>query len=147
MSSITYARIGAVLHEIGLVSEEKMRSVLEEAAAYADSDLDHYEAAGAPEAFGVAVSVHCDDIDSIHSGYESLLADAAAVAGNSVAITDVRLIEGEGALSDGRFDRLEFERDGRLVAIDAEHFSDDYYDQEAACDAIAETAHEDDPRA
>ncbi|MEV0375172.1 hypothetical protein AB0I10_36290 [Streptomyces sp. NPDC050636] len=145
-SSITYTRIGAVLHEIGMVSEEKMHSVLEGAVNYANDSLEHYSAASALEAFGVAVSVHADDIDSIYDGYESLLREAAEVAGGKVTITNVRLIEVEGDYEGGRFDRLEFERNGKLVSIDAEHFAEDYYDHEAACEAIYETAHDDDPR-
>ncbi len=65
-NTYTYTRVGAILHEIGMVTEEKMRSVLEEAATYADEEIDQYEAASALEEFGVAVSVHADDIDSIH---------------------------------------------------------------------------------
>ncbi|TJZ50315.1 hypothetical protein FCH28_23825 [Streptomyces piniterrae] len=147
VSSITYARIGAILHEIGMVSEEEMHSTLEDAADYANEELeDHYEAAGALEEFGVAVSVHADDIDSIYDDYESLLEDAVEVAGGKVTITDVRITEGEGDFEGGRFDRLEFERNGKPVSISAEHFADDYYDQEAACEAIAMTVHDDDPR-
>ncbi|MCX4821838.1 hypothetical protein OG883_18505 [Streptomyces sp. NBC_01142] len=146
ISSITYARIGAILHEIGMVPKEKMRSVLEDAADYAGDELDHYGAASALEDFGVAVSVHADDIDSIYGDYGSLLAEAAEVAGGKVTLTNVRIVEGEGDFEGGRFDLLEFERNGRLVSIRAEHFADDYYDHEAACEAIAETAPDDDPR-
>ncbi|MBM7439065.1 hypothetical protein [Streptomyces sp. HB132] len=142
----TYRRMGALLHETGMVSEEKMRGVLDDAATYADAELDQYAAAHALESFGVAVSVHADDIDSIHEGYRGLLADAVEAAGGEVAITDVRIVEGEGGFEGGRLDAVEFERDGRVVSIPAEHFAADYYDHDAACRAIAETAHGDDPR-
>ncbi|MFX0578543.1 hypothetical protein [Nocardia nepalensis] len=145
-SSITYTRMGRSLHQIGMVSAEKMHSVLEDVARYANEVMDHYSAARAFERFGVAVSVHADDIDSIYYGYQSLLARAAKVAGGKVTITNVRIVEGEGDFEDGRLDRLEFERNGKLVSITAEHFAEDYYDQGAACEAIAETAHDDDPR-
>jgi hypothetical protein len=144
--SFTYTRIGTVLHEIGMISEEKMRSVLEEAANYANVEVDHYEAASALEDFGVAVSVHADDIDSIYDDYADLLDAAVEVAGGKVTITNVRLVEGEGELEDGRFDHLEFDRNGKPVTIPAEHYADDYYDQGAACEAIGETADDDDPR-
>lgn len=144
--SMTYRRVGALLHETGMVSEEKMRSVLDRAAVYADDELDQYAAAQALESFGVAVSVHADDIDSIHDGYASLLADAAEAAGGRVTISGVRVVEGEGGFEGGRFDTLEFERDGEPVSLSAEHFAVDYYDHEAACRAIAVTAHGDDPR-
>ncbi|MFF3321292.1 hypothetical protein [Streptomyces sp. NPDC002889] len=145
-SSITYTRIGTVLHAIGMVSEEKMHSVLEDAADYANEELEHYSAASALERFGVAVSVHADDIDSIHDDYEGLLQRAAEVAGGTVTITDVRIVEGEGDFVDGRFDLLQFERNGKLVSLSAEHFAEDYYDHLAACQAIDETSHDDDPR-
>ncbi|MFI9051833.1 hypothetical protein [Streptomyces sp. NPDC053427] len=144
-TTFTYAQVGTVLHEIGMISEERLRRGIEEFAAYAHEAGDHYEAACALEHFGVAVSVHADDIDSIHEGYAYLLETAAEVAGNRVAITDVRLVEGEGEFEGGRDDILEFERDGTTVSINAEHTAIDYYDHLAACDAIEATAHEDDP--
>ena len=142
----TYRRIGALLRETGMVSEEKTRRVLEDAATYADDEMNQYAAASALECFGVAVSVHADDIDSIHDGYAGLLAAAAEVAGGRVTVSDVRIVEGEGGFDGGRFDAVEFKRDGVPVSIPAEHFAEDYYDHEAACRAIAETAHDDDPR-
>ncbi|MFH8748929.1 hypothetical protein ACH4GK_11520 [Streptomyces rimosus] len=145
-NTYTYTRVGAILHEIGMVTEEKMRSVLEEAANYANEEIDHYEAAGSLEEFGVAVCVHADDIDSIHDDYADLMEAAAKAAGGRVAITNVRLDEGEDDLDIGRMDTLTFERNGTPMSIDAEHFAEDYYDHAAACEAIAVTAHEDDPR-
>lgn len=142
----TYRRIGAILHEIGMVSEETLRSVLEDFEAYANDELDHHEAAAALESFGVAVSVHSDRIGSIREGYASLLTSAVEVVGGGVTIGNVRLVEGEGELTDGRDDLLQFERNGSLVSIDAEHRADTYYDHEAACNAIAETAPDGDPR-
>ncbi|MFF9685762.1 hypothetical protein [Streptomyces sp. NPDC014623] len=53
---------------------------------------------------------------------------------------------GEGGFEGGRFDVPEFEKDGKPVPIPAEHFAVDYLDHEAACRAIAETAHGDGPR-
>ncbi|MFI2237084.1 hypothetical protein [Streptomyces chrestomyceticus] len=82
---MTYTRIGAILHEIGMVSEAQMHRTLAEAANYADEPLEeHYEAACALEEFGVAVSVHADDIDprtwryldferQPHRGYDSIM--------------------------------------------------------------------------
>lgn len=142
----TYRCIGALLHETGMVSEEKAHSVLERAAPYADVQLDQYAAAQALESFGVAVSVHADDIDSLRDGYASLLAAAAEAAGGRVTISDVRIVAGEGDFAGGRLDALAFERDGEQVSVPAEHFAEDYYDHGAACRAIAETAHGDDPR-
>ncbi|MFF5895872.1 hypothetical protein ACFY8O_08090 [Streptomyces argenteolus] len=142
----TYRRIGALLRDTGMVSDETVRSTLEAAAAYADDELGAYAAAQALESFGVAVSVHADDIDSVHDGYAGLLADAAETAGGRVTISDVRVVAGEGGFEGGRLDVIEFLRDGRPVSVPAEHFAEDYYDHAAACRAIAETAHRDDPR-
>lgn len=131
---MTYTRIGAILHEIGMVSEEQLHRTLAEAANYADEPLEeHDQAACALEEFGVAVSVHADDIDSIHYDYATLLADAVAVAGGRVAITDVRIVEGEGDVEGGRLDQLEFERDSKPVSILAAHLAEDYFDQGATC--------------
>lgn len=144
---LTYRRVGALLHEAGMVSAEKMHCVLEELAACADDEMAPHEAAMALVEFGAAVSVHVDDIDSIDEGYAPLLARAAEVAGGRVTITDVRIVKGEGGFEGGRrCDLLEFERNGTLVSLVAEHFSEDYYDQEAAYLAIRGTAHDDDPR-
>ncbi|MFB9237535.1 hypothetical protein ACFFWC_18590 [Plantactinospora siamensis] len=142
---MTYVRLGEILQEIGMVSAATVRRVL--ADGYLDVPLSQYEAALALEEFGVAVSIHAEDIDSIHTDYRGLLERAAEVAGDRVAIRNVRIVEGAGELEDGRDDRLEFERDGRPVSIPAEHYAEDYYDHAAASQAIAETAHEDDPRA
>lgn len=145
-SSFTYAQVGEILHEIGMVSEERWRRGLEEAVEWAHKEVRQYEAAMALVHFGVAVSVHADDIGSIYDDYEALMEEASEVAGHSVTISNVRLIEGEEELKDGRFDTLEFERDGEVITIEAEHFAEDYYDHEAACNAIAYTAHDDDTR-
>ena len=146
VSSMTYRHVGRILHEIGMVSEEKMQRVLDEVADWADDEISHYEAAGALESFGVAVSIHADDIDSIYEDYAFLLERAAEVAGGSVAVTNVRIVEGEGDFAFGRSDRLEFERNGVPISIVAEHFADDYYDHTTAAAAIALTAADDDPR-
>ncbi|MFD9538888.1 hypothetical protein [Streptomyces sp. NPDC060022] len=143
---LTYRRIGALLHETGLVSAEKTHSVLGDAVTYADDELDHAGAAGALVEFGAAVAVHGDDIDSIHEDYAGLLAEAAEIAGGQVTITDVRIDEGEGGYEGGRNDNLEFKRNGVLVSLMATHFAEDYYDHETACRGIAATAHDDDPR-
>ncbi|MET7367873.1 hypothetical protein ABZS61_18850 [Streptomyces sp. NPDC005566] len=143
---MTCRRVGALLHETGMVSAEKMHSVLEGLAAHADDEMTPAEAAGALVEFGTAVSVHVDDIDSIYEDYAPLLARAAEVAGGRVTIAGVRIVKGEGGFEGGRCDLLEFERDGTLVSLVAEHFSEDYYDHETAYLAIRETAHADDPR-
>ncbi|MGW7486375.1 hypothetical protein [Streptomyces sp. NPDC054786] len=130
-----------------MVPPEKVQSVLEECANYAHDVLNSYEVARALEEFGVAVSVHADDIDFLEQDYASLLDHAAALTDGAVTLTNVRLREGE-EIGGSRDDILEFERNGRLVSISAEHFGDgyDYFDQGAACEAIAALSPENDPR-
>ncbi|NEW37759.1 hypothetical protein GV794_10820 [Nocardia cyriacigeorgica] len=129
-----------------MVSEAKLRSALAVLADDADSTVDHYSAACALESFGVAIRVHADDVDCLDRGYESLLATAAEIAGGAVTITNVRLVEDDDDVEESRLERLEFERNGTLVSIVAEHYADGYYDHTAACEAIAATADDDDPR-
>jgi hypothetical protein len=137
--------VAAVLQEIGMVSQEKAQTVLAEFAEWAQDELNPYSVACALEDFGVAVSVHADDIDYLEEGYEYILERAAALTDGKVIVANVRLVEGE-VIGETRDDVLKFERNGRLISIDAEHASDEYYDQMAACDAIAELSPDDDPR-
>ncbi|MGP4019735.1 hypothetical protein [Saccharopolyspora sp. 5N708] len=144
-SSITYGRVAVVLQEIGMVSQEKAQTVLAEYADVAHSELKPYDVACALEMFGTAVSVHADDIDYLEDGYGGLLDRAAALTDGAVTVTNVRLHEGE-FIGESRDDVLEFERNGQPVSISAEHFSDEYYDQMAACEAIEKLAPDNDPR-
>ncbi|MDI2129884.1 hypothetical protein [Yinghuangia seranimata] len=135
----TYGRMAPVLQEIGMISAEKAAAVLEECADYADEPMTQYEIASALEEFGLAVSVHADDIDSVEDDYASLLEDAAALTGGAVTVTNVRLVEGDDDIESGpRDDVIEFERNGVPVRVNAMHYALDYYDQGAACVAIAE---------
>ncbi|MGW2631075.1 hypothetical protein ACWC2K_17285 [Streptomyces chattanoogensis] len=144
---MTYVQVAAVLREAGMLSREKAHSVLQEFADYTSDQLNPYEVAEALEEFGVAVSVHTEDLDFLESDYESLLQDAAALTGGAVTVTHVRLHEEEDW--DGEFprwDRLEFARNGRLVSVSAEHLSDDYYDIGAALECVEAVSPDDDPR-
>ncbi|WP_377266957.1 hypothetical protein [Peterkaempfera sp. SMS 1(5)a] len=142
---MTYELVAAHLQEIGMVSPEKAQAVLEEFADWAHDELKPYDVACALGSFGLAVLVHADDIDYLEPGYAWLLEQASAVAGGAVTVTGVRLHEGEFS-GGSRDDTLEFQRNGRPVSILAEHFSDEYYDHLAACEAIAMLAPDDDPR-
>ncbi|MGW1836464.1 hypothetical protein [Streptomyces sp. BBFR2] len=135
--TMTYARVGAVLEEAGVVAPERVRQVLAECVTGADEPLRPYEVACALETFGIALSIHADDIDYLEPGYASLLERAAELTGGAVTVTKVRLVEGDRS-PDGasRDDTLEFERNGIAVAVPAEHFSDEYYDHLAATEAI-----------
>lgn len=122
-----------------MVPQEKAQTVLDEYVDYAHDELTPYNVACALETFDVAVSVHAEDIDYLEEGYEDLLEAAAALTRGAVTVTSVRLHEGE-FVDGSRYDVLEFERNGQLVSIPAEHLSDDYYDPAAACNAIARSA-------
>ncbi|MFD6420572.1 hypothetical protein [Streptomyces sp. NPDC060198] len=143
-SSITRTRVGALLVATGMVTEAEACDALEAASGYAQETLTPYETARALDDFGAAVSVHGDDIDSLHEGYAALLVRAARIA--DAAVRDVQLVPGEGGFADGRADLLEFDRDGVHVSVRAEHFADDYFDHLAACEAVARTVHPDAPR-
>ncbi|MFD9813781.1 hypothetical protein [Streptomyces sp. NPDC059080] len=146
--TMTYARVGAALEEAGAVAPEKVQQVLAEYAHWAQDSLRPYEVACALESFGIALSIHADDIDYLEPGYTYLLERAAELIGGAVTVTKVRLVEGDRS-PDGtsRDDTLEFERNGIAVAVPAEHYSDEYYDHLAATEAIdALNPGGDDPR-
>ncbi|CAL9627503.1 hypothetical protein SUDANB95_05967 [Actinosynnema sp. ALI-1.44] len=132
---ITYKHVAFALLEAGMLSHEQVRAVLDKFAEYVDDHLDPYDVACALEIFGVAVTVHADDIDDLEQSYTHILERAAALTGGAVTVTDVRLVEGEFEAG-SRDDVLEFEVNGRAVSINAEHFSDQYLDHLAATDAV-----------
>lgn len=132
---ITYKHVAFALLEAEMLSHEQVRAVLDEFAEYVDEHLDSYEVACALETFGVAVTVHADDIDDLEQSYTHVLERAAALTGGTVTVTDVRLVEGEPAAGP-RDDVLEFKVNGRAVSINAEHLSDRYLDHLAATDAV-----------
>lgn len=149
---MTYGRVAEVLQQLGMVSQDRAHTVVEEWGAD-QYNLTPYDVACSLVGFGVAVRIHADDIDFLEESYASLLNAAAAVAGGAVTVANVRLHEGHATEGFGRpdfaprDDVLEFERNGQLVSIPAEHFSEDYYDIAAAVDAVAALDPDDDPRA
>ncbi|MGM1063524.1 hypothetical protein [Saccharothrix sp. Mg75] len=140
----TYEDVAAALLEIGMISADKARAVLDQFADYARDPLDRYGVAAALQSFDLAVTVHADDVDFLEESYEHLLVQAAGLTGGAVTVTDVRLHQGEPD-DDGRDDVLEFKRDGEVVTVHAEHFSDEYLDHLAAGEAIGHLS-PDDPR-
>lgn len=133
----TFDDVAAALVDVGLVTAEHARTVLDKYAAYDDGPMDGYSVACALEEFGAAVSVHADDVDYLEESYEGVLERAAALTGGAFTVTGVRLHEGE--FEDGsRDDVLEFEVNGRNVSVNAEHMSDEYLDHIAASFALYE---------
>ncbi|MFE7313451.1 hypothetical protein ACFU7T_10125 [Streptomyces sp. NPDC057555] len=152
LSHLTYERIAEVLQQADMISPAKAQACLAEIGS-SGPYLTPYDVALSLREFGVAVSIHSDDIDFLEDSYSWLLDEAAKVTGGAVTVANVRLVEGEEDEGfgppefDSRDDVLEFERNGRLVSIPAEHFSEDYYDTAAAVQAVAEMSPDDSPRA
>ncbi|MFM9370553.1 hypothetical protein [Streptomyces sp. Da 82-17] len=120
----TYAYVGAVLEDLGMVSAARVAEVLEEFAPYAHQPFgDPSEVFDALEQFGVAVSAHGDDVDFLDESYAFILDQAAALTEGSVTITDVRLVR-----DDRDEEWLEFRRNGAPVRELVEHLSEDYLD-------------------
>ncbi|MFI1497247.1 hypothetical protein [Streptomyces platensis] len=126
----SYAQVGALLMRLGMVSREKVDSVLTEYARFAHDELTPHEVPDALASFGVAVSAHADDVDDLEGSYTSLLKEAAALTDGAVTITDVRLHGGEYG------EILEFVRNGVPVTQDTEHHSFDYLDHLAISEFI-----------
>ncbi|MET9290944.1 hypothetical protein [Streptomyces sp. NPDC003077] len=164
---ITYVRIAEVLAELGMVTQEKAQSVLdsfhEPALAHEALDPPHH-IAGALEDFGVAVSIHADDVDFADEHYPWLLTEAAALTGGKVTVGNFRFVrddeeeeaeDGEGDEDDSEEDEedeedgrgvLYFDRNGEELSFLIEQESNDYLDMGAAQAAIEALSPDDDPR-
>ena len=145
-AAVTYPRIGDLLKQLGMISEQTRHRVSDEYAVEGDRELTDFEAAQALVAFGVAVGIHAEGVDSIYIDYRHLLNRAEAVVGGEPTVTAVRLVAGPGDYTDGRVDTLEIERNGDVITIQAEHYAEHYFDHEAAIDAVAAVSPQDDPR-
>ncbi|GAA4901582.1 hypothetical protein GCM10023223_16730 [Stackebrandtia albiflava] len=73
-------------------------------------------------AIGVAVSVHCSDLE-VGSAYEGLARDVTACTGGAVAVTDVEL-----DYRDGRDGLLRFRRNGEPCEWEVDHEDLEYCD-------------------
>lgn len=144
---ITYVRIAEVLTGLGMISEEKARSVLDEAATYATNPIeDSYEVASALESFGVAVSIHTDDVDFADVHYEWLLNEAAALTGGKVTVSNYRFEKAEPDDEDCGRGTMYFDCNGTPLSFGVDQDSNDYLDMGAAQDAILALSPPDDPR-
>ncbi|MFD8543092.1 hypothetical protein [Streptomyces sp. NPDC059649] len=139
----SYAQVGALLARMGMVSQEKVDSVLDEYADFAHNELPPHEVASALKEFGVAVSAHGDDVDDLEESYAGILAEAEALTDGAVTITDVQLRTDEKL-----GEVLEFKRNGVVVIQQTEHESDDYLDHMAIMEFIGhvDPDPDDDPR-
>lgn len=145
--SITYARIAEVLTDLGMITEEQARTVLDEASDYATEPMERrHEVADALEGFGVAVSIHSDDVDFADEHYEWLLNEAAALTGGSVAVSNYRFDKSDPDDEDCGLGTMHFECNGRPLSFGIEQESNDYLDMGAAQAAIEALSPPDDPR-
>ncbi|MGW1616243.1 hypothetical protein ACWCQZ_43710 [Streptomyces sp. NPDC002285] len=161
---VTYTGMAEVLVDLGMITQEKARGVLHDFRDYAHDTLDDsHDIADTLEEFGVAVSIHADDVDYADEHYAWLLDRAAALTGGKVTVTNYRFVfdkddeddrdnkDGE----DGEYEEyqeedgrgtLYFDRNGEELSFCIEQESNDYLDMGAAQAAIEALSPDDDPR-
>nr|WP_107908203.1 hypothetical protein [Streptomyces chartreusis] len=145
--AITYVRIAEVLTDLGMITEDKARSVLDEAASYALEPIKRrHEIAGALESFGVAVAIHSEDVDFADAHYEWLLNQAAALTGGEVTVSDYRFEKSDPDDEDCGLGTMHFTRNGKPLSFGVEQESNDYLDMGAAQQAIEALSPDGDPR-
>ncbi|MFC8245884.1 hypothetical protein [Streptomyces chartreusis] len=144
--AITYVRIAEVLTDLGMITGDKARSVLEQAASYAAEPIKgRHEIAGALESFGVAVAVHSEDVDFADAHYEWLLNEAAALTGGKVTVSDYRFEKTDPDDEDCGLGTMHFTCNGKPLSFGVEQESNDYLDMGAAQQAIEALSPDDDP--
>ncbi|MBB5803722.1 hypothetical protein F4560_003490 [Saccharothrix ecbatanensis] len=144
---ITYARIAEVLTELGMISEAKARSVRDETSAYATESIKRgHEVASALQSFGVAVSIHANDVDFADEHYDWLLDEAAGLTDGTVTVSDYRFEKDDPEDEDSGLGTMHFSRNGEPLSFDVMQESNDYLDTQAARRAIQALLPADDPR-
>ncbi|WP_310723012.1 hypothetical protein [Streptomyces sp. N2A] len=144
---ITYVRIAEVLIDLGMINREKGESVLADAVGYATEPITHrYDIASALESFGVAVSIHSDDVDFADAHYEWLLNEAAALAGGQVTIANYRFEKVNPGDEECGLGTMHFECNSKPLSFSIEQESNDYLDMGAAQAAIEALSPDGDPR-
>ncbi|SMC59624.1 hypothetical protein [Kibdelosporangium aridum] len=147
MAGMTVRTVADRLTSLGMVTDEKAAAVLagiaEWNAEHLDEDLDERGLISWLPEFGVAVSVHGDDVDFVEDYYSYMLEEeVTAVTGGAVVVSDVTLVRGESGS-----DKLHFRRNGESVWWHMEHLSEDYVDQGAVAEQISDVdPGGDDPR-
>ncbi|WP_405743782.1 hypothetical protein OG422_18640 [Streptomyces sp. NBC_01525] len=144
---ITYVRIAEVLTALGMITQEKGRGVVEEFRDVAHEEITPlHHVSYALEDFGAAVSIHAEDVDFADVAYGELLADAAALTGGAVEVTEYRFEKAdEDDPEDGR-GVMYFTAQGQRHSFGVEQESNDYFDIGAAQAAIEALSPVDDPR-
>ncbi|WP_433181450.1 hypothetical protein [Actinoallomurus sp. CA-150999] len=139
MARRTLRELAGRMVGLGMLTEEKAAAVLADIGKWREDHLDEDLSEGdlfgwLPE-FGIAISVHGEDVDDVASYYGYLLADeVTACTGGAVVVTDVVLVRDEDDEDGAEY--LHFLRNGESVWWHVEHQSDDYVDQVAVSDQI-----------
>ncbi|MEE4418062.1 hypothetical protein [Streptomyces bugieae] len=144
---ITYARIAEVLTGLGMITREHGQSVLADAVGYANEPITRrYDIASALESFGVAVSIHSDDVDFADEHYEWLLNEAAALTGGQVTVSNYRFEKVNPDDEDCGLGTMHFACNGKPFSFSIEQESNDYLDMGAAQASIEALRPEGGPR-
>lgn len=85
------------------------------------------------ELFGVAVSVHGEDVDDLEEAYREILQGAAALSGGAVVVTDVALDPDSSNETP-----LTFRMNGKPIRWREDHLGPDYLDHLAFFEQIAD---------
>ncbi len=139
MAGRTLRDLAESMVALGMLTEEKSATVLarigEWRMEHLDEPLTERDLISWLPEFGVALSVHGDDVDHVEDHYRYLLEDqVAACTDGQVLISDVRLVRDPDD-EDG-YEFLHFRRDGRSFWWHVEHESDEYVDQAAVSEQI-----------
>ncbi|MQY13048.1 hypothetical protein SRB5_31880 [Streptomyces sp. RB5] len=145
---ITFERMAEVLADLGMITPDKAREAVEECGRYARDPLERLSdiASYLPE-FGVAVSLHSDDVDYADEHYAWLLDEAAATTGGTVTVTDYRFVRDNPDDEESGEGEMHFVRNGEPLSFIVMQESNDYLDIGAAQEAVESLLPQDDPRA
>ncbi|WP_086820414.1 hypothetical protein [Allokutzneria sp. NRRL B-24872] len=132
MTDRTIRELGERLVELGMVARDKADSVFDDSKAHVDEAADVQDLLDALVEFGLAFSVHGDVGVSVEGYYRELLQDEVGPL-TGVAFSDVVLLREE----DGH-EMLHFARDGKSFWWLVEHEYDDYTDQLAFFENVAD---------
>lgn len=144
MANTTYRILAARLVELGLASEDRAESALEEigdGTPDLDAEVDEDGVLDILDELGLTVWASAAKVDDLEDGYREILEGAAAITGGAVSVEDVELVEDE----DGE-ESLHFLCDGESLWWVVEHESDGYLDLLTVAECIDDLEPGDDPR-
>jgi hypothetical protein len=123
----TVRQLAGRLVELGMATEPKAAEVLagiqQWNPAHLNEELDEGNLHSWLPEFGVAVSVHSEDVDFVDEYYQHMIEEQVnSCIGGAVVFSDVTLLEA------GEEEYLFFRRDGKPVWWHVEHESEDYVD-------------------